>query len=143
MDKPTGVNFISKLYKIARQLAKSNKYQMLYTQYKELGCSIFNNTTNFSSYQIHFINYLSFYSSLYMDIYTGDVGDVVLKDVIFEDAYMEYKSKSKKEKRREQKQEQSVALPRNTKGKNKYNTGRGINTPVKSTNIIFKKGKRK
>ncbi len=74
-----------------RQLAKSNYYQALYKQAKEIHLKIFENDFNLTDLQIHFLGYLSFYSNLYLDCATGEVDEIVLKDEIYEDAYFAYK----------------------------------------------------
>jgi len=90
-----------KILSIARQLAKSNYWQALYAQAKELGgLYLFENNRNFTELQIYFLSQLSFYNSLYIDIYMGDVSEKVLEHEIYEDAYSYYKSwKRKKEKK--------------------------------------------
>jgi hypothetical protein len=83
------------LDEILRKIAKSNKYQTLYTHYKEAGCPMFRNNSDFTAYQIYFINLLNMYYNLYNDIATDYVDEIVLNNSIFEDAYLYYKSKTK------------------------------------------------
>lgn len=80
-----------------RKLAKSNYWQTLYSSSKEMsGIRIFGNEVDFTNLQIEFLNYLSFYSSLNLDIYMKEVnGGIVSKSFLREDAYMFYKSKKK------------------------------------------------
>ena len=80
-----------------RELAKSNYWQTLYSSSKEMGgIKIFGNEIDFTNLQIEFLNYLSFYYSLNMDIYMGEVEkDIVSKSFKREDAYMYYKSKKR------------------------------------------------
>ena len=94
-------SLLIQLYSLMRKLAKSNRYQILYSQHKEIGVNIFQNISNYTDFQIAFMHYLSFYASLYMSIYMDEVGEVVLEDEIFEDAYSYYKSKNKKVERKE------------------------------------------
>lgn len=77
--------------KILRELAKSNYWQTIYSQAKEIGLKIFNNTTNLTCVQIKFLNYLSFYQSLFLDIYLGEVSEDVLQNFIYEDSYSLFK----------------------------------------------------
>jgi len=86
------------VYGAMRKLAKSNKYQTLYNQYKETGIRIFENQANLNDYQITFIQYLAFYNNLYTDVYMDEVSDIVFEDEIYEDSYIYYKQKSKKNK---------------------------------------------
>ena len=76
-----------------RKLAKSDSYQSLYSQAKELNLNIFRNTTDYTTTQIEFLGFLGLYSSLYVDIYMGEVDNTVLNNEIFEDSYMYWKSK--------------------------------------------------
>jgi len=89
------------VYGAMRKLAKSNKYQTLYNQYKETGIRIFENQANLNDYQITFIQYLAFYNNLYTDVYMDEVSDIVFEDEIYEDSYIYYKQKTGKKKRRE------------------------------------------
>lgn len=78
-----------------RQLAKTNKYQTLYSHVKEGGLQLFENTSNYTDTQVMFLNYLSFYYILYSDIAMDYVDEIVLNDLVYEDAYFYYKKKSK------------------------------------------------
>ena len=86
------------LVKRIRQLAKTTYWQTIYSYAKELHFPIYDNLTNFSEMQILMLNYMSFYSSLNLDIAIGDVSDIVLEDEIYEEAYMYYKQKVDKKK---------------------------------------------
>jgi len=112
-------------YKWLRKLAKSSKYQTLYSQYKESGAMIFRNTHNYTDYQIYFMQYLRFYSNLNMDVYMGDVDEIVLDNDIYEDSYSYYKSKVKNNKKNQAppKQQQSYrAKPTRDELKSKSST---------------------
>lgn len=78
-----------------RELAKSNKFQTIYIGSKEGTLNLFNNKSDYTDLQILFINYLSFYNNLYLDIATSEVEEIVLKDHIYEDAWTYYKRKQK------------------------------------------------
>jgi len=83
---------------LIREIAKSNKYQTLFSFFKESGINFFNNDCEYTELQIVFINYLSFYSSLFTEIAIGTVDDIVLECTIYEDAFMYWnRQKSKKE----------------------------------------------
>ena len=82
-----------------RELAKQQKWQLIYSAAKELNINLFKNNNDYSYSQILFLNYLAFYSSLNLDIYISEVSEIVLKSEIYEDGYQAYKnSKDKKEK---------------------------------------------
>ena len=89
----------SEVDQIIRKLAKSTYWQSIYYQCKELGCvQLFENTSEFTSYQLSFLGNLSFYSSIHMDIGMGKVSDLVLEDELYEDCYWYYKSQEHKSK---------------------------------------------
>jgi uncharacterized membrane-anchored protein YitT (DUF2179 family) len=81
--------------KCVRTLAKSNKYQTIFCNERPLGLKLFVNDVDFTSIQISFLNWLSFYYSLAFDFSMGDVGDIVFKDDIYADAYAYYKNKKR------------------------------------------------
>ncbi len=82
-------------YILLRKLAKSNYYQTIYSNAKDIGLSIFKNENDFTNLQIQFLQCLNFYSILNLDIYMGDVDEKVLDNFIYEDSYILYKQKSK------------------------------------------------
>ena len=55
--------------KLIRELAKSSKYQTIYSQEKNLGLKLFYNDIDFTFPQIRFLNRCGFYSALYLDAY--------------------------------------------------------------------------
>jgi hypothetical protein len=116
---------------LIRKVAKSDKYQLLYSQYKEIGTGIFTNTTNFTDFQIFFLQYLTFYASLSMDIYTEEVSSIVLEDEVYEDSYIFYKNKMKKKKNTEQNQYFKSNKPKKKQRNNK--------TTVSDTHVVFSK----
>ena len=85
-----------------RKLAKSSKYQILYSNADKFNINLFNNNSNYSAVQIIFLNYLQFYKSLYEDVAMQDVNKKVLKSFIREDAYMYYKDNKEIEEQRKQ-----------------------------------------
>lgn len=80
---------------LIRKLAKSNKYQTLFTYFKESGVQFFRNNTDYTQIQITFLNWLNFYSTIYLDIALDYVSEIVLENNTYEDAYFYYKSKNK------------------------------------------------
>jgi len=86
-----------KAIEIVRNLAKSGHYQTMYNNAKELNLQLFENIRNFSYLQIIFLNYLNFYSVIHTDIYLGDVPEEVLKDFLYEDAYLYFKKKKSRD----------------------------------------------
>ncbi len=80
---------------IIRELAKNNYWQTIYSQAKETSLQIFKNRTEFTFIQIAFLNYLGFYSSLFLDVTMGEVEEIVLDNDIYEDSYMYFKRKSR------------------------------------------------
>lgn len=85
------MDFISSL----RQLAKSDKWQTLFYHFKESNGNIFENNSNFTAYQVIFLNFLYFYHNIYTDIALEEVDEIVLTHEIFEDAWSRYKRKKK------------------------------------------------
>lgn len=79
--------------RVIRSLAKQHKWQTIYVQAKELNFNLFINNIGFTDIQIQFLDYLNYYSSIYMDIALDDIGWVVLDNEVYEDAYMFYKRK--------------------------------------------------
>lgn len=81
-----------------RKLAKSSKYQLLYTQAKETHIKVFENDTNLTDVQLRFISFLMFYSSLFSDYSMGEVDYIVFDNIIYEDAYNYYRIKCRDKK---------------------------------------------
>ena len=79
-----------------RILAKSNYWQTTYSASKEIGIELFENKRDLTSIQSVFINLLGFYDSLFTDIVLQEIDDIVLKNEIYEDAYMYYRRKKQK-----------------------------------------------
>ena len=82
-----------------RALAKTDYWQGLYAQSKEVsGIQLFQNQSNFTTYQMSFLANLSFYSGLYMDIAMGEVSNLVTDNELYEDCYWYFKSQERKSK---------------------------------------------
>lgn len=84
-----------------RSLAKSVKYQNLYTRAKELNnIRLFENDTDFSYIQDMFIYYIEVYNSLYTDLYSKEpnISQEVIDDWIRTEAYLFWKKHSKPNK---------------------------------------------
>lgn len=99
--KSVGGSILITLYKLLRKLAKSQKYQTIYGQCKESGVSLFKNKADYTEFQLGFLQYLSFYASLHMDIYLNEVDEIVLDNEVYEDAYYHYKNKVKSKERKD------------------------------------------
>lgn len=100
---------IDNLYHYVRLLAKSNKYQTLFSLEKPIGVRLFENATDLSQIQLTFLNYLNMYNILTTDIYMNDVNDIVLKDEIYEDAYFVYKNKKRENEKKVNKKDKQVS----------------------------------
>jgi len=125
---------VNKLFELLRPLAKSNKYQLVYSQCKEGVTSLFVNKCNYTYYQIVFLQYITFYASIQLDIYMGEVGDIVLKDDVYADSYYYYKSKMKKKNQLEKKPQRHT--------NNQFNrSSRDSRTTTSNTHIIFNRPK--
>jgi hypothetical protein len=82
-----------------RSIAKSDDYQNLYILSKEIGSiKVLDNSNDFTYLQNMFFKYLNFYYNIYADIGLGEVDELVLKDFLYEDAYIMWKNKSEKDK---------------------------------------------
>jgi len=87
----------NRIDELLRKLAKSGKYQTIYNKASELNLRLFRNEVDFTYYQILFIDFLSMYSSIYLDVAMGDVDEIVLDNDTFEDAYLYYKNRKRRE----------------------------------------------
>ena len=119
---------LNTLYRVLRKLAKTNRYQTLYSNSKEGCVNLFGNTADYTDFQVAFLQYLSFYNSLSIDVYMGDVGEVVYEDEIYEDAYIHYKNKIKAKKKLQQ-----PSLPKTNKSKASNQKQGNIN----NTHVVF------
>jgi len=104
-------------YDKIRRLAKTSRYQTLYSQSKELHLQLFDNISRLSDLQIEFLNWLGFYANLYLELALGEITDIVFEDEIYEDAYSYYKRhKDKKDRTALDKQSK---MPLDSKSSNK------------------------
>ncbi len=110
-------------FKAVRQLAKSNKYQLLYNRAKELSLKLFNNNTDLTKVQIWFIYWLGIYKSLYLDLAQKEkfISDEVINDDIRTEAYLLWRDKI------------NTNVGKTAKKKTKINTSSDIPT------VIFRK----
>ena len=91
------------LENLIRKLAKETESQNSFSACKELhSLKLFENDKDLSKIQHIYLSYLFMYYNLYMDIALKKITDIVLKNEIYEDAYMYYK-KEKKEDKKEKK----------------------------------------
>lgn len=111
------------IVKYIRKLAKDPYYRTIYSISKEYNIRLFKNDYDLTQIQVMFLQYLSFYQAIYMDISLDEVEDDVLDNEIFEDSYIFYKN-NKKEKK-----------PKNTK----YQKQEDNQTQVGGFNWVFKK----
>jgi hypothetical protein len=82
-----------------RELAKGDDYQNIYILSKDMGSiKIFENCRDFTYIQNVFLRYLNFYYNLYSDIAMGEVGEIVLENNLYSDAYVMWKAVKDKEK---------------------------------------------
>jgi len=85
---------------ILRKLARSDKWQFLYSRAKEIGSiELFKNKNEFSELQIEFMRWLQVYNSLYVDLAMKEphITEEVIEDDILCDAYLLWRSKKKDE----------------------------------------------
>ena len=80
--------------KLLKKLARSNKYQLLYSQAKELSnLRLFNNEIELSKIQLLFLNWLSVYNMLLTDLANKEkyISEEVINDDLRTEAYLVYK----------------------------------------------------
>jgi hypothetical protein len=83
-----------------RQLAKSIKYQNLFTASKEIfGIKLFRNSFDLSNIQSIFLSYLYSYDSINRDIILENISKHIFDSEIYEDAYLLWKRKNTKTKK--------------------------------------------
>jgi len=86
------------IYDSLIKLAKSNKYQNLFTVSKELsGIKLFHNSTELSNIQDIFLNYLYIFDSINRDIIVDKISEHVLDDDtnIYWESYLYWKKKNR------------------------------------------------
>jgi len=93
---------------LLRKLAKTERWQTIFAFSRDSKINFFKNQYKYTSLQILFLNYLSLYYVLNMDISAGDVDKMVLDNTTYEDAYFWYKSKKDKKDTTPKKPEKKV-----------------------------------
>ena len=81
---------------ILRKLAKSSKYQLMYSSAKTLNhIRLFRNEMDLTLIQLLFLHWLSVYNSLYTDLAMNKtyISEDVINDEIRTDAYLLYREK--------------------------------------------------
>ncbi len=81
-----------------RKLARSYKYQFLYSKVKEIAnLHLFKNFIDLSKAQVNFLQWLEVYKNLYQELQKGEdyLSEEVLEDDLRTDAYLYYKSQVK------------------------------------------------
>lgn len=108
-----------------RDLALNFYWQRLYSSSKEInGINLFENTFNFSSFQVTFLYWLEIYNSLYRDLSLGEYPNLtenVIKDHRRCDAFLYWRQKDTDRKmleyRQESKRHSKAEAKRGGKGK--------------------------
>ena len=88
--------------KILRKLARSRKWQVIYSRAKELsGLHFFANSIDFSYIQVAFLTWLELYNSVYVDLALNEdkITEDMLEDDLLIDAYLIYRRKKREEER--------------------------------------------
>jgi len=84
------------IYKSIRELAKTNKWQNLFSASKDLNnIRLFRNDIDFSKLQELFLNYLYIYDMVTKDILMGEIMEFVLNDDIYIDSYLLWRKENK------------------------------------------------
>lgn len=96
-------------YVILRKFANTSYYQTLFIR-EDL--RVFKNDTDLSDIQVIFLSLLGFYHTLNLDCISGEVDDIVYEDIVYEDAYMYWRSYKNKKDREMDKEESSVPKQR-------------------------------
>jgi len=112
-------------FKILRKLARSNKYQLLYSRAKDMALRLFGNVTDLTKIQIWFLYWLEIYSSLYTDLARKEkfLDKEVIEDDVRTDAYLMWREEKYK---------------KNAQGTMKK---RSIDTSGSNPSVIFKNRK--
>jgi hypothetical protein len=87
------------IYDYIRKIAKSYKYQFLYSRIKEINqLGFFVNTNDLTKVQLEFLQWLTIYNSLYNDLNQKEefITEEVIEDDLRTDAYLLYKTKKLK-----------------------------------------------
>jgi hypothetical protein len=95
-----------------RILANNDYYQTLFSYLRDgMPVKLFTNDSEFTDIQLMFLKYLSFYSTINIDIALGEVSNKVLEDEIYSDAYMMYKNKNDRKKMEETRNNTGIREP--------------------------------
>ena len=85
---------------LLRKIAKSPKYQILYSRAKEIGgIQLFSNIYDFTLVQILFLQWLETYHSLYVDLAMKKafISEEVIEDHLRTEAYLLYRNREKED----------------------------------------------
>ena len=96
---------------IIRKLARSIFYQNLYKAAKELNINLFENTTNLSGVQNHFLFWLSVYESLYAELNSKEwkyLDEKVINDDLRCDAFLYWRGQFREAEIDNHKREQKI-----------------------------------
>ena len=98
-----------------RKLAKSNKYQMIYENAKELSSiKMFHNSEDLSQLQLTFLYWLSVYNSLNVDLACKkpNISQAVIDDELRAEAYLLWRKENRnKTKKETEKQVNNTGVP--------------------------------
>jgi hypothetical protein len=113
---------MNNIYFKLRNLAKSIRYQNLFTTCKELHTiRLFKNSMNLSNIQNIFLSHLYNYDSINRDIIVENISKHVLDEYIYTDAYLLWKQKNINKKTIKDNKQKEINLV----------VGREINFPTK------------
>ena len=122
------MNFVEMM----RDLAKTNYYQTLYIQSKDMKMSLFKNDRDFTDLQVSFLNDLNFYSNLYTDLAMGEISEIIFEDQIYEDAYQQYKIYAQK------KETENSKSQKNKVGSSNHQVGdKKVTVPIGTSEFVF------
>jgi len=96
-----------KALEVARKLARTERYQTVYAQEK-LHLRIFENDMDLSYLQFFFLDYVSFYHNLFVDLALKKIDERVFENEIYEDSYVYYKNHKKEDKQEKNQRPQDI-----------------------------------
>lgn len=99
---------------LIRELAKSGYWQTIFSNIKENPFVLFENKNDFTELQLLFISYLNFFSTISTDVMTNEVPKLVWEKDIYQDCYIQYRSK-KMYKEKEQYKNSPIPQPKKSK----------------------------
>jgi len=96
-----------------RKLARTDYWQTLYNQAKELSINLFDNNSNFSELQITFLKWLNLYSSVMTDLLIGKeyLTEEIIDNDIDLDAYLYFRKTNKDDYKSEEKPINTSGVP--------------------------------